>query len=105
MLRLKCFLDCERKDHDSNPKQYYLNSNVFLSFFFFFTQGTKKGIPDTETIPVGLLKMQKVGMYNVVFEIDHGDAVYDFNKFTMEQYNAQLLSLVKWVKTNLGKDL
>ena len=77
---------------------------IFYFSHFLFTQGTKKGIPDTETIPIGLLKMKEVGMYNVVFDIDHGDSVYDFDKFTIEQYNAQMLSLVKWVKANLSKD-
>ena len=72
--------------------------------FPFCNKGTIDGVPDTETLPSGLTLMKEVGLYNIIFEMDHGDAIYDFNKFPIDQYNAYLKKLITWVHDNLRKD-
>ena len=58
-------------------------------------------MPDTKRLPVGLEKLKRVGMGNVILEIDLGDSVYNFEKFPIENLCHLLLKLVIWCHDNL----
>ncbi|XP_074656968.1 uncharacterized protein LOC141910144 [Tubulanus polymorphus] len=60
------------------------------------TYKTKKKVPDTETVPVGLEKMKKFGMRNVVFELDLSDVIYDFDAFPMSKMMALVEKWIHW---------
>ena len=77
---------------------------LIRTFHLFLKSATKHGVPDTETIPVGLRKLQDAGLYNVIFEIDLGDSIYDFKKFSMSDYLKNLQKLIQWTHDNLHKD-
>ncbi|XP_064641872.1 uncharacterized protein LOC135496469 [Lineus longissimus] len=68
------------------------------------TEGAKNKVPDTEAVPISVRKLKAVGMYNVIFEVDLGDATYDFGKFTMADMCALVLKWIKWSHDNLGKN-
>lgn len=68
------------------------------------TEGMKNKVPDFENVPVGLRKMKELGLYNVIFEIDLGDATYDFSKFSTEEYCNLVSKWVTWCYDNLGSD-
>ncbi|XP_071485516.1 uncharacterized protein [Diadema antillarum] len=57
------------------------------------TESTKGKVPDFENVPVGIRKLKPAGLYSVIFEVDLGDTVYDFTKFSIDDM-CQLLS--KW---------
>ena len=61
-------------------------------------------MPDCERVPVGLRKLQDVGLYNVIFELDLGDTTYDFSKFTIDMMCALLKKWVAWCHQHLDKD-
>jgi len=65
------------------------------------TEGSKAKIPDTESVPVGILKLKKVGLYNVIFELDLSDGVYDFEKFSMDDMCALLKKWIVWCHEHL----
>ena len=62
------------------------------------------GIPDTETIPVGIAKMDNFNLKNPIFEIDLADSNVDYNKFTMKDYCEILMRRIQWTFDNLSKD-
>lgn len=62
------------------------------------------GVPDTETIPVGIAKMDKFNLRNPIFEIDLADSNVDYNKFTMEKICDVLMKRIQWTFDNLSKD-
>ena len=70
--------------------------------FDYFT-GAKGKIPDTESIPTGLNKMKKFGLYNVIFEADLSDIIYDFNKFSVDDMCKLLEKWILWCHKNLGE--
>ena len=74
---------------------------TFAINFFFFYEGTKNKVPDSKRVPVGLRKMEKVGLYNVIFELDLSDITYDFTKFTMDDMCALLLKWITWCHERL----
>ena len=45
--------------------------------------------------------MKGAGLYNVIFELDLGDGVYDFQKFPMEKMFALLKKWIDWCHENL----
>ncbi|KAJ8051178.1 hypothetical protein HOLleu_04643 [Holothuria leucospilota] len=66
------------------------------------TEGITKKVPDTENVPVGIRKLQAPGLYNVIFEVDLGDGVYDFKKFTIKDMCALLNKWNNWCFENLS---
>ena len=62
------------------------------------------GVPDTETIPVGIAKMDRFHLNNPIFEIDLADSNVDYNKFTMKDYCDILMKRIRWTFNNLSKD-
>ena len=53
---------------------------------------------------MGIKKLQNVGLYNVIFEVDLGDATYDFDKFSTKQMCELITKWIKWCHDNLNKD-
>ena len=62
------------------------------------------GIPDTETIPVGIAKMDKFNLKNPIFEVDLADSNVDYTKFTMKDCCDILMKRIQWTFDNLSKD-
>ena len=62
------------------------------------------GVPDTETIPIGIIKMDEFNLKNPIFEIDLADSNVDYNKFTMKDYCDVLMDRIQWTFDNLSKD-
>ena len=62
------------------------------------------GIPDTETIPVGIGKMDKFNLRNPIFEVDLADSNVDYKKFTMKDCCDILMKRIQWTFDNLSKD-
>ena len=44
------------------------------------------GIPNEVSIPLAMGKMKELGFFNVMFEIDLGDSVWNFDKYPMERF-------------------
>ena len=70
----------------------------------FYKTDVTNGIPDTSRLPIGLEKLKRVGMRNVILEIDLGDGKYDFKKFSIDKMCNLLLKLVAWCHDNLHKN-
>ena len=69
-------------------------SDALLSeqtFFFPNSVSNRRG-PDEESIPVGILKMKELGIFNVILEIDIGNAIWDFDSYPIERF-LQLLKV------------
>lgn len=47
--------------------------------------------------------MKDFGLYNVVFEADLGDAIYDFNEYSLDNYCQLLKKWILWVYDNWNK--
>ena len=62
------------------------------------------GVPDTETIPVGIAKMDQFNLKNPIFEVDLADSNVDYKIFTMENYCDILMKRIQWTFENLSKD-
>ena len=62
------------------------------------------GIPDTETIPVGIAKMDKFNLRNPIFEVDLADSNVDYKKFTVKDCCDILMKRIQWTFDNLSKD-
>ena len=60
-------------------------------------------IPDTETVPVGLIKMKQFRLKNVIFEVDISDGYIDFERFSLQDYFALLEKWIIWAHENLDK--
>ena len=76
-----------------------------LYSFSEFTEGFKDGLPDMETIPVGMRKMKKFSLLNPIIELDMGDKNLDWGgKLTVEQYCQFILDRIVWCKQNLSKE-
>jgi len=87
--------------------QQLKEKNEDFSKFFSFSEITFKTtnkVPDTETVPIGLSKLKKFGLYNVIFEVDLGDFIYDFEKFPMSEMCKLIKKWIVWAHENLNKD-
>ncbi|MFT5466634.1 MAG: isopropylmalate/homocitrate/citramalate synthase [Verrucomicrobiales bacterium] len=65
-----------------------------LMAFSDVTESIKDGLPNTEDIPIALLKMQKLGIHNPIIEIDLADSHIDWQRFTGDDM-CKLLD--KWI--------
>ncbi|XP_071792114.1 uncharacterized protein [Asterias amurensis] len=74
-----------------------------LFAFSEITDGIKKRVPDTETVPIGIAKLKTVGLYCVIFELDLSDFVYDFKKFPMSKMTALLQKWITWCHDELNE--
>ena len=78
-----------------------------MSTFYAFSEGWGKvsnGLPDTDTLPVGLAKMKALQLRNPILEIDLADSRIDWEKFNVKQVTDLLLVRIRWIKQNLSID-
>ncbi|CAH1801898.1 unnamed protein product [Owenia fusiformis] len=74
----------------------------YLWAFSEVTEGAKKDrTPETEIVPAGLRKMKEAGIRNVFFEVDLGDATYDFDRFSMREMCRLTKKWIRWCYENL----
>ena len=65
----------------------------------------KDGVPDTDTVPMGLRKMQAFGLRNPIIEIDLADKTVDWErKTTVDDYYRLILRRIEWAKENLSRN-
>lgn len=77
---------------------------LFYSFSDLVCHPITDGIPDTESIPVGIAKMEKFNLRNPIFEVDLADSNVDYDKFTMNEYCDILMKRIQWTLDNLSQD-
>ncbi|XP_071491060.1 uncharacterized protein [Diadema antillarum] len=82
------------KERGENPDGLWAFSEI--------TAGAKDKVPDTTNVPLGIRKLQPAGLYNVIFEVDLGDSVYDFNRFSIDNMCALLSKWNNWCYENLS---
>ena len=78
-----------------------------VSNLFAFTEvieSVKNGIPDTESVPVGLSKMKALGLVNPIIEIDLAMDAINWDVFTVQDMCQLLLERIKWSRTMLSAD-
>ena len=72
---------------DDHFVQQLVESGEDRSTLFAFTEataGVKNGVMDTKTLPIGLKKMQKFGLWNPIIEVDLANKSVDTEKFTTQ---------------------
>ena len=74
------------------------------AFTEFLESVGKDMVPDTKTIPVGLRKMQDLGIKNAIIELDLVWSGIDYSKFKVKAINKLLSERMKWCRENLSKD-
>ena len=84
---------------DDHFVQQLVESGEDRSTFFAFTEataGVKNGVMDTKTLPIGLEKMQKFGLWNPIIEVDLANKSVDTAKFTTQDVCQLLLQWIDW---------
>ena len=74
---------------------------------FAFTEvmeAVNDGIPDTETTPVGLSKMNSLGLINLIIEIDLAIDSINWEVFTVQDMCKLLSERIKWSRRVLSPD-
>ena len=74
---------------------------------FAFTEiieSVEDGIPDTKSIPVGLSKMQELGLINPIIEIDLAIDSINWDVFTVQDMCQLLLERIQWSRKVLSPD-
>ena len=74
------------------------------AFSEFLESVGKDKVPDTETIPIGMLKCKELGIKNVIIEADLVWAGIDYKKFKVRDMNKLFSERMKWCRENLSKD-
>ena len=77
------------------------------STLFAFTEvtaGVVNGVIDTKTLPIGLEKMQHLGLWNPIIEVDLDDKSVDNEKFTTQDMCQLLLQWIDWVLEKLSSN-
>eukprot|EP00794_Sanderia_malayensis_P011798 gene11798-13019_t len=78
-----------------------------MSLMYAFTEFLEKvvnRVPDTEVIPVGLLKMKELGIKNVIIEIDLVYNGIDYTKFNAKSMCQLFSKRFQWIRKNLASD-
>ncbi len=78
-----------------------------MSLMYAFTEFLEKvvnKIPDTETIPIGLLKMKELGIKNVIIEMDLVYSAIDYTKFNAKEICKLFSKRFQWIRENLASD-
>ncbi|XP_022093111.1 uncharacterized protein LOC110980590 [Acanthaster planci] len=94
MTRVDDIFIMQLKERGEDPEGLWAFSEI--------TAGAKCKIPDTVNVPVGIRKLQPAGLYSVIFEVDLGDIVYDFSKFSISDMCALLSKWIDWCFENLS---
>ena len=80
-----------------------------FSNFYAFTElihsiDKQSKIPDTDTIPVGLMKMKELGIRNPIIEVDLLNPDIDYEIFNVDRFTKFLSERMEWVRQNLASD-
>ncbi|XP_038054925.1 uncharacterized protein LOC119727133 [Patiria miniata] len=94
MTRVDDIFIKELKEKGEDPEGLWAFSEI--------TEGAKNRVPDTENVPVGIRKLQPAGLYSVIFEVDLGDGVYDFDNFSIQDLCELLNKWNNWCFENLS---
>ena len=78
--------------------------STLYSFSDLVCYTTTNRIPNTETIPVGIAKMDKFNLKNPIFEVDLANSNVDYNKFTMKDHCDILMKRIQWTFDNLSSN-
>ena len=79
-------------------------TNLYAFSEFVESVDPKTKIPDTKTIPVGLRKMNELGLKNAIIEADLAWSGIDYKKFKVKAINQVLSERMAWCRENLSKD-
>ena len=79
-------------------------TNLYAFSEFVESVDPKAKIPDTKTVPVGLRKMNELGLKNAIMEVDLAWAGIDYKKFKVKAINQLLSERMAWCRENLSKD-
>lgn len=74
------------------------------AFSEFLESVDSDGVPDTDTIPVGLRKMKELGIRNAVIEFDSVWSGIDYKKFKVNVIKRLLSERMAWCRKNLTED-
>jgi hypothetical protein len=58
--------------------------------------------PDAPVIPTGLSKMHKLGLENVIVEVDLSEPGFDYDEFGPKKLVDMVVRLLHWAKANMG---
>ena len=80
-----------------------------FSNFYAFTElihsiDKQSKIPDTDTIPVGLMKMKELEIRNPIIEVDLFNPDIDYEIFNVDRITKCLSERMEWVRQNLASD-
>ena len=75
---------------------------AFTEFFESVDSQTK--VPDTESIPVGLMKMKELSIPNPIIEVDLSYKRINYKIFNMKSITQLFSQRMKWVRENLSPD-
>jgi hypothetical protein len=75
---------------------------AFTEFIESIDSQTK--IPDTDTIPVGLMKMKELGIRNPIIEADLFYPNIDYKIFNVKRITKLFSQRMQWVRENLSRD-
>ena len=75
----------------------------FYAFSEFLEKITNK-IPNTDLMPIGLLKMKDLGIKHAIIEMDLVYNGIDYKVFTVKKICKHLEKLIKWCHSNLAED-
>ena len=92
---------------DDHFVQQLVERSEDQSTLFAFTEataGVKNGVMDTKTLPIGLEKMQKFGLWNPIIEVDLANKSVDNEKFTTQDLCQLLLKWIDWTLTKLSRN-
>ena len=79
-------------------------TNLYAFSEFVESVDSKTKIPDTKTVPVGLRKMNELGLKNAIIEADLAWSGIDYKKFKVKAINQLLSERMAWCRENLSKD-
>ena len=80
-----------------------------ISKFYAFTEfiestDSRTKNPDTDTIPVGLMKMKELGIRNPIIEADLFYPSIDYKIFNAKRITKLFSQRMQWVRENLSRD-
>jgi len=79
-------------------------TNLYAFSEFLESVDPKTKVPETNTIPIGLRKMQELGINTPIIELDLVWAGIDYSKFKVAAINQLLFERMAWCRKNLSND-
>ena len=91
---------------DTFIKQLHEKGEDFTHLWAFseFLEKINNKIPDTDKIPIGMVKMKELGIKNAIIEADLVYNGIDYSVFTMKKMCALFSKWFRWIRENLSQD-